>query len=289
MQIQFRADNQTSGVLPLPGIQTLISKRAISLAGDDNAVTKVSAVIIAYNEERIIRQTLSRLWWCDEIIIIDSFSSDQTVKICEEFGCSIFQRAFNGFGDQKNFGISKAKNNWILCLDADEVLSEPLIEEIRQELTNKPSCSSYKIPLNLVFMNRVFRFGKESNATATRLFDKTKGSWDGAIVHECLNVTGPTKTLKSKIYHYSYQDYDQFLHKINLYSSLGAQKLLKKGKKKSKAVIILAIPFNFFKYYLLERNFLNGFHGLSWAAFNTFYHFLKYAKLEALRNSEKQA
>src|SRR5579859_4130201 len=91
---------------------------------------KLSAVIITYNESRNIRRTLSRLYWCDEIVILDSHSTDDTVAICQEFGCKVYFKAFEGYGTQKRYAVDLAKNDWVLCLDADEVLSDALIAEI---------------------------------------------------------------------------------------------------------------------------------------------------------------
>jgi glycosyltransferase involved in cell wall biosynthesis len=289
MRVEFRPDNKLTGVLPkfqdlLPAFT---ERRSYAFTvKSEVSIARVSAVIITLNEENIIPKTLSKLWWCDEIIIVDSGSTDRTVEICKEYGCTVFHRSFTGFGEQKNYGVSKAAHEWILCIDADEILSEPLIEEIRSELSKSEIVqAAFRIPLNLVFVNKIFKHGKESDATAIRLFNKNRGHWDGSIVHESLQIEGPIKTLKNKILHYSYQDYNQFITKINLYSSLGAQKLLEKKSGKGKLIVLLSIPFNFFKYYIVERNFLNGYRGLAWSAINTFYHFLKYLKLDELKKS----
>src|SRR5215211_2530096 len=105
MQIEYRAGQNLIGITG--------NKKALSVPGNsESAITKVSAVIITYNEEPIISETLSRLWWCDEIVIIDSGSTDRTIEICEQYGCSVFTRIFQGFGEQKKYGVAKARNNW---------------------------------------------------------------------------------------------------------------------------------------------------------------------------------
>lgn len=248
---------------------------------------KVSAVIITYNEETIITETLSRLWWCDEIIIIDSGSTDNTAIICNDYGCKVFTRTFKGFGEQKKYGVSKAENDWILCIDSDEILTDGLVDEIKKELSQPEiNYAGFSVPRNLVFMNKIFRFGKESRSSVVRLFNKKNGNWDGAVVHERVDLNGKVKELKNKILHYSYNDYSQFISKINLYSSLGAKKLLNKRSKKSKLIVALGIPFNFFKYYFIDCNFLNGYRGFAWAVFNSFYHFVKYLKLTELKEQD---
>jgi glycosyltransferase involved in cell wall biosynthesis len=251
---------------------------------------KVSAVIITYNEERLIDNTLSRLWWCDEIIIVDSGSTDKTLSICKRYGCTVYTRSFDGFGEQKKYGVFQAKNDWILCLDADEVLTDSLIAEIGSELGHpRLDYAGFAFPRNLVFMDRVFHYGKEANAPIVRLFNRNRGNWDGAVVHEKVCLDGPVKQLSGKLLHYSYHSYSQFLVKINLYSSFGAQKLYEKKRNKSKLVVALAIPFNFIKYYILDRNFLNGYGGFAWSVLNCFYHFLKYLKLYELQQQERSA
>ena len=282
----YKATKQ-SDVLSLQSYKSTPSNEVTYHAFKDEAnlaTPKVSAVIITFNEEAIIGKTLSMLWWCDEIIIIDSGSTDNTVDICNDHGCTVFRRPLNGFGEQKKYGVSKANNDWILCIDADELLSEPLIEEIQKELTkNKNQFAAFEIPLNLVFMKKVFKYGKETYSPKTRLFNKNNGNWDGATVHERVIVNGAVKQLKNKIFHYSYTNYSQFLKKIDLYSGLSAKKLVAKKSDKNKLVIILGIPFNFFKYYIIDRNFLNGYHGFAWSVLNSLYHFIKYLKLCELR------
>ncbi len=289
MQIEYRAGNRSSGVLPhLQHLIGVAGNTAVAVPGMELCHSKVSAVIITYNEEIIIRDTLSRLWWCDEIVIIDSGSTDRTIEYCRQFGCRIITRKFKGFGDQKKFGVSEARNNWILCIDADEILTEPLIDEIRRELAkDKNEFAAFAVPRNLVFMQKVFVHGKESGSPIIRLFNKRKANWDGAVVHEKVTVNGATKNLTNKILHYSYHDYSQFVGKINLYSTLMAKKLMERNKRKSRLLVILALPFNFFRYYVIDRNFLNGYRGFAWSVLNTGYHFVKYLKLEELRKFNK--
>jgi Glycosyltransferases involved in cell wall biogenesis len=287
MRLNYTLENNKSGQFTVPAVTDKAHSQYSTYTPIpfDLSIPKVSAIIITYNEEAIIGKTLQKLWWCDEIIVIDSGSTDKTRAICEELGCSVIYHLFEGFGEQKKYGVSKAKNDWILCIDADEVLTDELIEEIRSEISkDQLPYSGYTIPRNLVFMNKVFNYGKESKACITRLFNKKHGNWDGAVVHEKLILNGPVKQLNNKILHYSYNDYSQLLSKINLYSTLGAKKMHIKGIRKNKLLVTIAIPFNFLKYYFFDRNFLNGYHGFAWSIFNTFYHFVKYMKLSELKS-----
>jgi len=244
-----------------------------------SAAVRVSAVIITFNESNNIRRTLSRLHWCDEIIIVDSYSTDNTIDICKEFGCKIFFRSFEGYGAQKRFAVSKASNNWILCIDADEVLSEELTREIQEQLHKKPSYAGFFMPMNLVFLGREFRYGKESQRYFLRLFNKNAGGFNEALVHEKLEIYGETGRMREKILHYSYADTRQWQEKCSRYTTLSAREAIKKGKKRSVPAVIIALPYYFFRTYFMERNFLNGLEGFYWSAFTAHYHFMKYVKI----------
>lgn len=247
---------------------------------------KVSAVIITYNEEANIRRTLKQLHWCDEIVIVDSYSTDNTVAICREFDCHIHFKEFEGYGSQKRFAVSKASNDWVLCIDADEVLSNELVEEITQIPSEVAEAhSGFSFRMNLVFLGKEFRYGKESGRYFMRLFNKQQGGFTNDKVHEAIKVNGPVMKLNHIILHYSYTSLHQCLEKNNRYSTYSAEMAFSKGKDKPMAVILLGLPFNFIKYYFLERNILNGVKGFYWSVFSTYYHFSKHVKLKELRQA----
>lgn len=250
---------------------------------------KVSAVIITYNEERNIRRTLQQLQWCDEIVIVDSHSTDATVPICQEFNCKIFFREFDGYGDQKRFAVSKASNDWILCIDADEVLSNELVREI-VGLTplDLETFAGFSFRMNLVFLHKEFLHGKESGRYFLRLFNRQKGGFTSDKVHESIRVTGPVKKLNHIIRHYSYTSLHQCLEKSNRYSTYSAEMAFSKGKDKPNVVVLLGLPFNFMKYYLLEGNFLNGMKGFYWSVFSSYYHFAKHVKVKELQQGMRK-
>jgi glycosyltransferase involved in cell wall biosynthesis len=230
---------------------------------------------------------LPKLTWCDEIIIVDSGSTDNTLEVCRKFGCSIYHRKFEGYGMQKQFAVSLAKNKWVLCLDADEVLSNELVDEIREEMNN-PSADGYLIPLTFVFMGKEFRYGKEAWRYFLRLFNKESGNFDDSKVHERIILGGKQKKLKNNILHYSYRNISQYFNKFNKYSSYGAEMAFYQGKNRSLFMVVLAIPLNFLKYFILELNILNGLSGFYWSVFNAFYHFVKYIKIREFHAKMKE-
>jgi glycosyltransferase involved in cell wall biosynthesis len=249
----------------------------------------ISAVIITYNEERIIAKTLKQLYWCDEIIIVDSYSNDNTVNICKQFGCKVVSRQFEGYGLQKKYAVSLAKNDWIICIDADEVLTNELIHEILHVDWVSTPYVAYSFPMNMFFLNKEFRYGHESGRYFIRMFNRKSGGFLESKVHEGISVEGPIKKMNGMVLHYSYYSLRQYLDKFNKYSTLSAEMAYKTGKNKSMPVALLALPFNFFKYYLLERNFLNGSKGLVWSILSTCYHFVKFVKLKELQQSPHSA
>jgi glycosyltransferase involved in cell wall biosynthesis len=242
--------------------------------------SKVSAVIITYNESWNISRTLSQLYWCDEVIIVDSFSTDGTQSIAREHGCKVIQRAFKGFGDQKSFAISQTKNDWVLCLDADEYLTDDLAKEIVEVLHETRDVVAFAMPSNLVFRNHRFRCGKESKRYVVRLFDRRYANVSNDRVHEKIVVHGKIERLHHPILHYSYRDITHYFAKFDIYTDWCAEKYYLRGKRKSKSMIAVSIPYYFFKYYLLDMNILNGINGFYWSVLMSFYHFVKYIKLE---------
>jgi glycosyltransferase involved in cell wall biosynthesis len=256
--------------------------RSAELVKIPSSRPKVSAVIITYNEELNIRRTLSQLYWCDEIVIIDSYSTDNTIAICQDFGCKIFYRTFEGYGAQKCFAVSKANHDWVLCIDADEVLSGDLIHEILNTLNYNTGFAGYAFRMNLVFLDKEFLYGKESGRYFTRLFNKRLGGFTKDKVHESISIDGRVKKLPGIIKHYSYTSLHQYMEKFNRYSTYAAEIAFQKGKNKSLLVMLFALPYYFARYYLLERNFMNGVKGFYWSVLCTYYHFTKYAKLREL-------
>src|SRR5664279_850025 len=249
---------------------------------------QVSVVMITYNEAINLRKTISQLSWCDEIIIVDSFSTDGTDRIARELHCKLMRRVFESYGEQKSFAIAQAKNDWVLCLDADEFLTNELVEEIKQELQQSENIQAFAFPSNLVFRKQRFRFGRESERLVVKLFNRKTCRMSDDRVHEKIVVRCRIKNLEGRLLHYSYRDIKQFFVKFDRYTEWGAEKYFLLGKRKSMPVILIALPYYFLRYYLTDRNILNGINGFYWSALMAFYHFVKYVRLEDMtqaRNS----
>ncbi len=245
--------------------------------------TPVSAVIITYNEEALIANTLSALGWCDEILVVDSGSTDRTADICKSFGCRVLTRTFDGYGPQKRFAVAQARHDWILALDADEVLGPELQQEIKALFNSGgPACQGYYLPRTLVFLGRQIR--SEYKKPFLRLFDRQCGNFNNLQVHEKVEMgSGSTGRLKHHFLHYSYRSPDDYFRKFNQYTSTAARELAERGKYKPPAYIALRLPLDFIKIYCLQGCFRSGFPGFVWALFSAFYPVVKYTKLWVLQ------
>ncbi|MDI1235637.1 MAG: glycosyltransferase family 2 protein [bacterium] len=242
----------------------------------------ISVIIIAKNEADNLRISLPKLHWCDDIILINDQSTDGTVEVAEEFGCKIYNRVFDGFGTQKQFAVSKTKYEWVLNIDADEVISDALIAEILALKLTSNQIAGYMLPIQHVFLGKVFKYGKESKFYHLRLFNKTLGNFDHAKVHEKVKLNGITMRLENIILHYSYKDLKHYFEKFNQYTTIGAIKLKDKGKSRNLFLTVASFPFYFLKHYFIYGNILNGQSGFIWSYLNAWYHVVKYLKLHEL-------
>jgi len=242
-------------------------------------MTKLSVVIIAHNEEGIIQHCLDSVKQiADEIIVVDSNSDDRTVEICRTNGCKVFHRAFDGYGTQKQFAVDQAINDWILSVDADEVLTKELQKEIIKIKTDPTGNAGFKIPFALYYMGKILKHGGIGHEYHLRLFNRNKGKFTQVPVHEGIKVNGNIGSLKGKIIHYSYRNLSHQLDKINRYSSQAAQGYTDKGKSFSKYWVVLKFPISFFTIYIIKKGFLDGYAGFLWSFLGAMYASIKVAK-----------
>ena len=244
---------------------------------------QISVVIITYNEESKIEGALKSVQKiADEIILVDSFSSDDTIKIASKYTPHTFCRKWTNYADQKNFANGKAVFPWILSLDADERLSPELAEEIARLKETEPECAAYSMPRQVWYLGKWIRFSGWYPDRKTRLFRKDLSRWEGEFVHESLLVDGRTEKLKGSLHHFTYRDIRDHLERINQFSTLGAKKLFARNKKCRWYHLVLYPISRFVKSYILKRGFLDGFPGLVISIFNGYAIFVRYAKLREI-------
>lgn len=252
---------------------------------DKNNKNKLSAVIITKNEARNIRRCLqSIVQIADDIVIIDSHSTDETAAICKEFNTNFITHEWMGYAKTKNYGHSKAKYDWILSLDADEALSTELAEAILN-LKTTDKLGFYRINRITNYCGKWIKHSGWFPERKLRLFNKNDAAWEGDYVHEKLVVKGdPTvKNLPGLCYHYSYNTIEQHMNQANHYSSLSAMKMLDAGKKPALHKILFSAWFRFIQIYILRAGFKDGFYGFCIAVISAQAKFLRYAKLYQLR------
>lgn len=246
---------------------------------------KISAVIITYNEERNIRRCLASLQdIADEMVVVDSYSADQTENICRQMGAIFLQHRFDGHIEQKNYALGKASYDVILSLDADEALSDELRESIRAAKDNWDS-DGYSFNRLTSYCGKWIRHCGWYPDVKIRLWDRKKGQWGGTNPHDRVVMTDDSriKHLDGELLHYSYHSIRQQIEQINSFSDLAARAAYEKGKKPFFIKDILLNPFGtFLRMYLLQRGFLDGYYGFIISINSSFSKFLKYIKLREL-------
>lgn len=242
----------------------------------------LSIIIITKNEAANIRHCLESVKWADEIIVLDSGSTDTTVAICLEYTDKVFVTDWPGFGAQKNRALAKASGEWVLSIDADEEVSPALAEEIRSAISSKESFAAYQIPRMSSYCGRMIKFGDWRGDKVTRLFKKECGHFTDRIIHERLLVDGSIGTLKNSLTHYSFKDLSQVLAKVNHYSTAGAEQRFEQGRKVNLLSAIGRGLWTFLRGYLLKFGFFDGREGFLLACSNALGTFYTYTKLNYL-------
>jgi glycosyltransferase involved in cell wall biosynthesis len=239
---------------------------------------KISATIITCNEERKIARTIESLRCSDEILVVDSGSTDRTVEIAGNLGAKVIESHWRGYSQQKNFAAEQAANDWILSLDADEVLSEALEAELWQLRKKGPAHDAYTMPRLAQYMGRWILHSGWYPDRKVRLYDRRKASWAGEFVHESVQVNGTLGHLKSNILHYSYDSLSEQMKSIDRYTTLAAQELVARGQKVHWRNLILDPMWTFVRTYFFQLGFLDGMEGVTIAEMAAMYTYLRYAK-----------
>jgi len=247
----------------------------------------LSACIICCDEEDNIRDCLESVRWADEIVVVDSGSSDNTIAIAAEFTDRVIFHKWPGYIEQKNYALDQASHDWVLCIDADERVSAELKDEIRRELTRisrgENDAVGYTMPRRTFYLGRWIRHGGWYPDRKLRLFDRRRGRWTGLRLHERVELDGPTAELKGDLLHYTYRDIADHIGTINEFTTLAAGEMVERGKGMAVVHMLINPPFRFFRMFVLRLGFLDGVAGFIIAVLASYYVFLKYAKLWELR------
>ena len=252
-----------------------------------NTNPKITAIIPTLNEEIHIRKAIESVNFADEIIVIDSFSSDNTVEIAKTQNVKILQRKFDDFSSQKNYAIQQATHNWIYVLDADERVTLELREEILEKVKNPNGFVGFNVYRTFYFIGRRLNYSGWQRDKVIRLFRKDKCKYDGRLVHERIAADGAIGFFKNKLEHYSYRGYDHYIEKLNHYSSLKAKTLFDKGKKVNAFHIIIKPPVRFIIHYIIRLGFLDGFPGFIISVVQSYGVLTRYIKLWLLKRKLK--
>ena len=245
----------------------------------------LSVIIITKNEAANIRACLESVAWADEIIAVDSGSTDDTVSICKAMGARVYVHAdWQGFGQQKNRALNYATKDWVLSIDADERVTPELREELIQAM-NEEYASGYYLPRLSQFCGALIHHSGWYPDYVLRLFKRDAGRFSDNLVHEGVLLTGRTAKLKSPLSHYSYLTIDDVERKVEHYSTAAAQQMFQSGKQSNWLDAILRAGWAFVRTYILRLGVLDGSAGWNIARMNARTTYLKYRKLEVLRSA----
>lgn len=259
----------------------------------DNPRVKISAVVIAFNEEEKISHAVSSLEWADEIIVVDSGSEDRTREIAASFGAKIISQKWLGFSKQKQFAVDAAQNDWIFSLDADERVSENLKREILR-IKNLPATKildGYRISRLSYYMNRPIRHGGWYPDWQLRFFNRKKGAWKDVLIHESVEMTENARIaiINADILHFSVENAAHHHRMIGeRYAPLAARQMFENDRRTSALKIAGAGFTAFFQTYFLKAGFLDGLAGFSIARFAAHHAFLKHLLLWEMQNEQRR-
>ena len=243
-------------------------------------VSGLSACIITFNEADRIEACLRSVAFCDEIVVVDSHSSDATRELARQSGAHVIERDWPGYRSQKQFAVEAARHDWVLCLDADERVSPRLREEIGAlRTTGFAAAAGWSIPRISDYFGRFLRHGNAYPDRVLRLFDRRRGGWTGREIHEHVRVKGRVRRLQGHFEHFPYRSLAEHQRRMQHYADLMAQALYEDGRRCGLARALLNSRWRFVRGYLLRRGFLDGWRGLTFALVESDYVRRKYLSL----------
>ncbi|MBN1255767.1 MAG: glycosyltransferase family 2 protein [Deltaproteobacteria bacterium] len=240
---------------------------------------KISVYVLTFNNERTIERCLESIRWADELVIVDSYSTDDTLDRCRRFTNQVYQRKWTNHQDQYQYAADLTANRWVMFVDADEEIPPALAQEIQEELKIKDGqWDGYIVHRHTYYLGRWIQHGGWYPDYEIRLYDRNKGKWAGGL-HAKVTVDGRIKTLQNRYHHYTYRDISDQIQTIDRYSQIASEDMLREGKNFSLINMLLNPPFRFIKEYIFKRGFLDGIPGLIIIVSTMFYVFIKHAKL----------
>ena len=247
---------------------------------------KLSVTIITKNEAANIGAALESVAWADELIVVDSGSTDETVGIARRYTDRVSSREWEGYGAQKNHAAGLAEHDWILSLDADERVSPALAVEVRERLAREPPHPGYRIPRVTSYLGRWIRSTDWYPDYQLRLYDRRAARWNARSVHESVSTDGTVGRLRNELHHYAYRNLSDHLATIDRYTTLAAHQMHAQGRRAGWLDVGLHPPVAFCRNYALRLGFRQGLPGLIVSLMNSYYVFLKFAKLWELQRRE---
>jgi glycosyltransferase involved in cell wall biosynthesis len=249
----------------------------------------LSVVLITHNAAAQLPECLASVAFADEVVVVDSGSSDGTAEVAARYGARVVTKEWLGFGRQKQFAVEQAAHDWVFCLDADERVSPELAASLVRAL-QAPAAPAYRMARCNRFLGRWLRHGEGYPDWSLRLFDRRHARWSDDAVHEKViradSPGTPPATLTGDLLHESAENLDRYLEKQNRYTTLAAQELHRRGRRAGLARLALSPLLRFIKFYLLRLGFLDGLPGLAHVSIGCMNSFMKYAKLIELHRME---
>ncbi|MGB9458655.1 MAG: glycosyltransferase family 2 protein [Bryobacteraceae bacterium] len=239
---------------------------------------KITATIITFNEERNIARAIESLRCCDEILLVDSGSTDRTTELAEKLGARVIEANWRGYAGQKNWAAEQASYDWVLSLDADETLSEALEAEIWNLKKSGPRYDGYTMPRLARYMGRWILHSGWYPDRKLRLYDRRQAKWVGDFVHESVAVSGRVGHLQSNLLHFTCESLSEHIKTMERYTTLAAQELASRRIKVPLHRVLFSPAWAFVKSYFVNRGFLDGPEGLTISYMAAFYTFLKFTK-----------
>ncbi len=244
-----------------------------------------SVVLITQNAAAQLAECLASVAFADEVVVVDTGSTDGTVPLAERYGARVVSKEWLGFGRQKQFAVEQAANDWVLCLDADERVSPELAASLVREM-GAPAAPVYRMPRRNRFLGRWLRHGEGYPDLSARLFDRRQARWSDDVVHEKVLYTVTPGLLQGDLLHESAEDIGRYLDKQNRYTMLAAAELHRRGQHAGMIELVFSPMLRFLKFYVLRLGFLDGLPGLVHISIGCMNSFMKYAKLVELRRAD---